>query len=234
MRILALIPARGGSKRLPGKNIKLLGGLPLIAWTIRAAFDSGCCKDVLVSTDNEQIAKTARQYGASVPWLRPPELATDTASSIDMTIHAVDTYENENGPIDGVLLLQPTSPFRSGGSIRHAVTLFSEGTGGHTVVSVSPASSHPAWCFRQTDAGIEPFLGWPAAGQRSQDLEAAWMLNGSIYLISPTRLRTERTFLAPDTKLLVMSDADESIDVDTQSDFALCEARVHAVQQSTK
>lgn len=100
MNILALIPARGGSKRLPGKNIKLLGGLPLIAWTIRAAWKSTCCTDVLVSTDDESIAGVAREYGASVPWLRPSCLSTDTASSVDVAIHAVDAYESINGEVD--------------------------------------------------------------------------------------------------------------------------------------
>lgn len=232
MKILALIPARGGSKRLPGKNIKPLGGLPLIAWTIRAAHECGCCADVLVSTDDPAIAAVAREHGASVPWLRPPELATDTASSIDVVIHAVNAFEKENGPVDGVLLLQPTSPFRSTDSIRRAVTLFRESGGSYPVVSVSPASSHPAWCFRQAGEGLEPFLGWPAVGQRSQDLEPAWMLNGSIYLISPARLRTERSFLAPDTRPLLMSDAVEAIDVDTPSDFALCEANVQDTRKT--
>jgi len=232
VKILALIPARGGSKRLPGKNIKPLGGIPLIAWTIHAAKESGCCADVLVSTDDPAIASVAREHGASVPWLRPPELATDTASSIDVVIHAVDAYEGENGSVDGVLLLQPTSPFRTTDTIRRAVTLFHGGGARHPVVSVSPASSHPAWCFRQTGVGLEPFLGWPAAGQRSQDLEPAWMLNGSIYLISPHRLRAECSFLAPDTHPLLMTDGVEAIDVDTPSDFALCEATVQATRKT--
>lgn len=223
MKILALIPARGGSKRLPGKNIKSLGGLPLIAWTIRAAQESGCCVDVLVSTDDSAIAEVARQHGASVPWIRPKEFSTDTASSVDMAIHAIDAYEMENSPIDGLLLLQPTSPFRSVDSIRKAVALFTEGQACYPIVSVSPASSHPAWCFRATNMGIEPFLGWAALEHRSQDLEPAWMLNGSIYLISPVRLRTDRTFLTKDVRPLVIDKPGEVIDVDTPNDFKLCE-----------
>lgn len=224
MKILALIPARGGSKRLPGKNIKLLGGIPLIAWTIRAAQDSGCCIDILVSTDDSAIAEVARQHGASIPWLRPAELASDTASSVDMAIHALDAYEMENGTIDGLLLLQPTSPFRSADTIREAVAMFTEGRARHPVVSVSPASTHPAWCFRATDKSMEPFLGWETIGQRSQDLEPAWMLNGAIYLISPIRLRAERTFFTRDVRPLLMDKPGETIDVDTPNDFKFCEA----------
>ena len=231
MKILALIPARGGSKRLPGKNIKMLGGLPLIAWTIRAVSDSGCCADVLVSTDDPAIAEIAREHGAHVPWLRPPELSTDTASSVDMAIHAVDAYETMSGPVDGLLLLQPTSPFRTSDSIKRAVNLFCESDGWHPVVSVSPASSHPAWCFRQKQEGMEPFLGWSELKKRSQDLEPAWMLNGAIYLISPNRLRNEKSFLTLDAQPLLMTDINESIDVDTMADFELCKSML--LQKST-
>lgn len=233
MKILALIPARGGSKRLPGKNIKLLGDQPLIAWTIRAALDSGVCTDVLVSTDDPAIAKVALDYGASVPWIRPAELATDTASSVDVALHAIDRYENENGPIDGLLLLQATSPFRTFDSIRRAVMLYGEGAAQHPVVSVSPASVHPVWCFRRVGDGIEPFLGWENVECRSQDLEPAFMLNGSIYLICPSRLRKERTFLTTDTQPLVLTEEHESIDIDSALDWEKAEVALRTQKLST-
>lgn len=223
MKILALIPARGGSKRLPGKNIKLLGGRPLIAWTIQVAWQSACCTDVLVSTDDTSIAAVSREYGASVPWMRPAYLATDIASSVDVAIHAVDTYESVNGQVDGVLLLQPTSPFRTAESIAIAVSLFEAEGGRVPFVSVSPAGTHPAWCFRLTKAGMCPFLGWRDLSGRSQDLEPAWVLNGSIYIISPERLRTERTFLPIDVKPIVMPEKVEAIDIDDHFDWALAE-----------
>ena len=226
MKILALIPARGGSKRVPGKNIKNLGGLPLIAWTLRAAHDSGVCAAVVVSTDDEAIAAVAREHGADVPGLRPAELATDTAGSVDVALQALDGYEAEHGPVDGLLLLQPTSPFRSADTIRRGAALFAENHGRQPVVSVSPAENHPAWCFRTTPGGMEPFLGWDAINRRSQDLEPAWALNGALYLIAPTRLRQERSFLTPDTRPLVMDDPDEAIDIDTPEDWALAEARL--------
>lgn len=223
MRILGLIPARGGSKRLPGKNLRLLGGLPLIAWTIQAARDSGCLTEILVSTDDEAIADVARTHGAHVPWLRPADLADDVAGSADMAIHAIDAYQAEHGAIDGLMLLQPTSPFRAPDAIARAIDLFSQADGKHPVVSVSPASSHPAWSFRLSQDNLDPFLGWQAIGQRSQEQEPAWALNGSIYLISPDRLRQERSFLCPDARALTMENPGEDLDIDTALDFFLCE-----------
>ncbi|HKW84805.1 MAG TPA: acylneuraminate cytidylyltransferase family protein, partial [Burkholderiaceae bacterium] len=149
-RLLAVVPARGGSKRLPRKNVRPLGGRPLIAWTIEAAHASGVLDDVLVSTDDEEIADAARQCGAQVPWLRPAALATDTATSAAVLQHALAWYEAKRGAVSGVVLLQPTSPFRSPASIRGAVASFlgQPEDDRHAVVSVSPAAQHPAWSFR--------------------------------------------------------------------------------------
>lgn len=223
MKILAVITARGGSKRLHGKNIKPLGGKPLIAWSIDSARASGCCVDVLVSTDDPAIADVAKAYGASVPWLRPAELATDTAGSVDVMLHAVDWYEEHRLPLDGVLLLQPTSPFRSDGAIARAVDLFKSWQGQRPVVSVSPASTHPAWTFRVSGDTMSPFLDWDGLGKRSQDLEPAWMLNGSIYLIAPDQLRQDKSFLTPSTLPFQMQQAQEALDIDTATDFEMCE-----------
>lgn len=224
MKILALIPARGGSKRLPGKNIRSLGGRPLIGWTIAAARDSGVCSYIIVSTDDEGIAQVARTQGADVPGLRPAELASDTAGSVEVALHALELHEQEHGPIDGLLLLQPTSPFRTADTIRTAVQKFIVTAGEHPVVSVSPAASHPAWCFRTTEYGMEPFLGWEALNKRSQDLEPALVLNGAIYLIAPDRLRKESSFLTKDTLPLIMKNDLEEIDIDTLADWEKAEA----------
>ncbi|HIF59709.1 MAG TPA: acylneuraminate cytidylyltransferase family protein, partial [Rhodospirillales bacterium] len=125
MRILALITARGGSKRIPGKNIRPLGGKPLIVWSINVAKDIAGIVDILVSTDDKNILEIAKSAGALVPWSRPPELATDTASSVDVCLHALAWYEKEIGRIDGLMLLQPTSPFRSRKSVLRGIELFS-------------------------------------------------------------------------------------------------------------
>lgn len=224
MKILALIPARGGSKRLPGKNIRKLGGLPLIAWSIRAARESGVCDEVVVSTDDPQIAEIASLHGAAVPGLRPAELASDVAGSVDVALQALELHEALHGNVDGLLLLQPTSPFRTAESIRRAVALFGGEAGRRPVVSLSPAASHPAWCFRVTQDGLSPFLGWEPISQRSQDLEPAWTLNGAIYLVPPGRLRTERSFFGVDALPMLMDDPREAIDIDTPADWVLAES----------
>lgn len=230
MRILALIPARGGSKRLPGKNIRILGGKPLIVWSIDVAKCIPEICDSLVSTDDPAIAAVCKEAGALVPWLRPAELATDTASSVDVALHALDWYEATKGAVDGLLLLQPTSPFRTADTIQRAIDIFGNEDGRHPIVSVSPASCHPTWCFRSKGEGMEPVLGGASIGLRSQVLEPVWALNGSIYLISPARLLLERTFLTPDTRPLVISSLRESIDIDLPSDFDLCDETLRNMQ----
>lgn len=222
MKIFTLIPARGGSKRLPGKNIKPLNGIPLIAWTIRAAQESGVCTAIEVSTDDSQIAAVATEYGAEVPGLRPAELATDTATSVDVALYALDQYERRNGPVDALMLLQPTSPFRSAETIREGARLFEAYKGERPVISFSPAASHPAWCFKVSDGGSTvPFLGWENLNKRSQDLESAWMLNGAFYMINPSRIRKEKKFLCPDLLPLLVTDFRESLDIDTPQDWKL-------------
>ena len=124
MKILALIPARGGSERLPDKNTRLLGDKPLIVWSIEIIKDIPEICDILVSTDDIDISKISKESGALLPWLRPAELATDTASSVDTALHALDWYEAEKGAVDGLLLLQPTSPFRSRDTIYKGIKLF--------------------------------------------------------------------------------------------------------------
>ncbi|ACU88491.1 cytidylyltransferase domain-containing protein [Desulfomicrobium baculatum] len=223
MKILGLIPARGGSKRIHGKNVKLLGSLPLIAWTIRAALVSNACSHIVVSTDDVNIAATAEKFGATVPGLRPPQLATDVATSVDVALYELDRHEEAYGAVDGLLLLQPTSPFRTAESIKKAVTLYEMTKGHNAVVSVSKAPVHPAWCFRLKKSGMEPYLGREGIERRSQDLEAAYALNGAIYLISPQMLRSGHSFLPERTVPFVMESIYEALDIDTENDWMLAE-----------
>lgn len=229
MKILALVPARGGSKRLPGKNIRPLASKPLIAWTIDAARACPGIDAVVVSTDDPAIAEVARQAGAVVPGLRPPALATDEASSVDVALHAVDEWEKSHGPVDGLLLLQPTSPFRRTETIARGLAAFESG-GRLPVVSVSPAPSHPAWCFRIDGGRLQPFLPRESMAVRSQDLEPAYALNGALYLISPETLRREKTFLPRDVQPLLMDDPAEALDIDTAWDWQMAEALLPAIQ----
>lgn len=217
--LLAVVPARGGSKRLPRKNVLSLAGKPLIGWTIEAALSSGVFKDVLVSTDDEEIAQVSRDFGALVPWLRPAELATDTARSADVLRHALAWYESQHGPVEAVVLLQPTSPFRSKASIQAAVAQYLAEPIRKTLVSVSPAAVHPAWCFTLDDTKMTPLTGWEPLQRRSQDLTPAYALNGSIYIIPPSDLRADRPLLSPDARAFVMNQPDEAHDIDTETDW---------------
>jgi CMP-N,N'-diacetyllegionaminic acid synthase len=223
VRILALITARGGSKRIPGKNIRPLGGIPLIEWSIEICEGIPEICDVLVSTDDPSIGEVARGAGALVPWQRPAELASDTASSADVAVHALDWYEAHHGAVDGLLLLQPTSPFRRHDSVVRGIELF----GAHerrSVVGVSPATPHPSWCVRVDGTEMRPFIRETGTELRSQDLPPAHFINGGFYLISPADLRARRSFFLDGCVPLVMNDREESLDIDTEWDWHLAEA----------
>ncbi len=223
-RLLAIIPARGGSKRLPGKNVRPLGGRPLIVWSIERSLSTGLFQDVLVSTDDEVIATTARAAGALVPWLRPAELATDTASSIDVLQHALTWYEKVCGRVDALVLLQPTSPFRRPGTLENAVRLFLAAPEVGCVVSVSPATAPPEWCFHLTGSTLDPVLGWETICHRSQDLPPAFQLNGSIYVASAETVRAGGPLVAPGVRGFLMDGAEEAVDIDTESDWRIAES----------
>lgn len=223
MRILALITARGGSKRLPGKNIRLLGGNPLIVWSIDIAKNIPDICDILVSTDASDIAEISRRAGALVPWLRPAELSTDTASSVDACLHALDWYETERGTVDGLLLLQPTSPFRSRETLLRGIDIFANSQR-RSVLGVSPAQSHPMWCVQIDGTSMRPFVEGGGMNARSQDLPKAYAPNGALYLIDPRELRAQRSFCNDATVPLIIDEPSESVDIDTEWDWALAEA----------
>jgi CMP-N,N'-diacetyllegionaminic acid synthase len=222
MKILALIPARGGSKRLPGKNIRILASKPLIVWSIDAVKDIPEICDVLVSTDDPVIASISSEAGGLAPWLRPAELATDTASSVDVAIHALDWYETEKGAVDGVLLLQPTSPFRTKETICKGIKLFRM-NGKQLVLGVSPTPAHPMWTLKMADGRLVPFMSDHGLETRSQDLPAAYIVNGCFYLNSPADLRARRSFTAMASTPLVIENPQEALDIDTPWDFKIAE-----------
>lgn len=222
MKILAIIPARSGSKRIPGKNIRLLGGKPLIAWSIDVARDIEQICDVLVSTDDPLIAGIASEGGAMAPWLRPEALATDTASSVDVCLHALEWYEKTHGKVDGLLLLQPTSPFRSRQTVLRGIDIF-KAHGFATVIGVSPAPSHPMLCFRVEQEIMTPFIESELNGVRTQDLPPAYVVNGAFYLCSPERLRKFHSFYNDKNMPLIIEDPMESVDLDTEWDWVAAE-----------
>jgi CMP-N-acetylneuraminic acid synthetase len=223
MKILALITARGGSKRLPGKNIRALGGKPLIAWSIDVARGIPEICDILVTTDDPAIATVCSDAGAYVPWLRPSGLATDTASSVDVALHALDWYEAEKGAVDGLLLLQPTSPFRTRKTVRKGIEMFSEHNQ-QPVMGVSPTHAHPMWTLKMEGEYLVPFMQEHGFGTRSQDLPPALVVNGSFYLISPAELRERRSFVGAKTVPLLIESPQEALDIDTEWDWTIAES----------
>jgi N-acylneuraminate cytidylyltransferase/CMP-N,N'-diacetyllegionaminic acid synthase len=223
-RVLGLIPARGGSKGLPGKNIRPLCGKPLIAWTISAAKAASCIDRIVVSTDDAAIAEVARRAGAEVPFRRPSELATDTASSIDVIIHAVDTLAQGGQAFDIVVLLEPTSPLRAASDIDEAVERLIQ-TGAGAVVSVCRAVNlHPAFMFhRNTDGRLRPFLDRQPTGLRRQDIDPVFFLDGTLYVSRVDVLRNKRSFYHEDTVAFEVPKW-KSLEIDDVDDFIMVEA----------
>jgi CMP-N-acetylneuraminic acid synthetase len=221
--VVALITARGGSKGIPGKNLKLLGGRPLVAWSVAAACASRWVSRVLVSTDDPAIAEVAGEAGAEVPFLRPPALARDDSSHISVVLHTLDWLrDQEQITPDYLLLLQPTAPFRTGEDLDGAITLGRE-RNADAVVSVCEARTHP-WLVKSVhpDGTIEDFIPRTLAYERRQDFPPAYMLNGALYLNRPASLRATGTFRPPGTLAYIMP-VERSVDLDTLVDWELAE-----------
>ena len=225
MEIIAVIPARAGSKRIPGKNLKLLGEKPLVAWSIEVALASKSFERVLVSTEDSKIAEVAKSYSAEVPWLRPADLATDEATSEDVVIDLLGRINNEKGKLPkALMLLQPTSPFRSANSIHRAIDLF-ENNGGESVVSVSLSATSPYLCKILNGKGeMKPFIPDQPDIQRTQDMPPVYQLDGLIYLSSIQNLLNEKSFYSKHTRGLIIDDPHESIDIDTPLDWLMAQA----------
>lgn len=221
-RILAIIPARGGSKELPQKNILPLAGKPLIAWTIDAAYGSRYLDRTLVSSDSAEIAEIAAEYDGDVPFIRPAQLATDSSPIVDTLLHAV----GEVGPYDYLVLLQPTSPLRTSMDIDRALEL----TINHQVrscVSVSEVQKSPYWMYECTESQrLKPIITSAEVRTRRQDLPKVYVLNGAVYVTRTDWLQVERGFLNDDTLAYVMPQ-ERSLDVDSELDLKLAELLIH-------
>lgn len=222
--VLAVITARGGSKSLPRKNVLPLGGSPLIAWTVRAALAARCIARVVVSTDDDEIAVAARAAGAEVPFRRPAELASDSANSVDVMLHALDTVQG----FEHAVLLQPTSPFRTGADLDAAHSLWHASPGAGSCVAVCDAEVSPWLMYRHGTFGqLERLLPEPPGGLRRQDLPKALVLNGAFYFVGTSRLRAERRFVFANSLGYEMP-VERSLDIDTSADFAEAERRLEA------
>jgi len=220
---LAVILARGGSKQIPGKNIRSLCGKPLIAWTIDSAISSQCFDRIMVSTEDYKIAEVACTFGAEVPFMRPEELAQDHSPSIASVLHAVHWLANhEDYHPDYVMLLQPTSPLRSPEDIQKAIQI-TQDKQADSVVSVTEVHHHPFWMKKiSPDEHLIDFLPNQLSYARRQDLPTAYALNGAIYLAKRDVLLAKSSFYKDTTAAYVMP-PERSLDIDTPWEFHLAE-----------
>ena len=219
MKILCVIPARGGSKGVPGKNLRNVGGRPLIAWSIRHALDSQTPLRVIVSTDSEEIAEVAREFGAEVPFLRPAELATDAAPTEPTILHAIEWVRNEGWEPNLVVLLQATSPIRSADSIDRAIAqLVAEGA--DSLVGVVPSSPF-LWHTGDPPTAEYPILRRP----RRQDMTDAMIPlreTGSLYVTRTAIYDDLANRIGGKVSLFAM-DESEGLDIDTEIDILLAD-----------
>ena len=213
-KVLAVIAARGGSKGLPGKNIRPVAGRPLIAWSIAAAQGSRSIDRTVLSSDDAAIMQAAQACGCDVPFRRPAHLASDDATSISVLLHALDELPG----FEFVMLLQATSPLRSSADIDAACALLAQ-SGAPACVSVCLAEQSPYWMVRLGPGHeLQPLLETPAGATRRQDLPAVYTLNGAVYVARTDWLRQTGSFISPQTVAHVMPAA-RSIDIDTLEDF---------------
>lgn len=223
-RVIAIIPARGGSKGLPGKNIRPLCGKPLIAWSIERALQSHYVDAVVVTTDSEEIADVALRYGAEVPFLRPAHLASDTASSVDTVLHALDHYRDTLGKtFDYVVLLEPTSPLREVGDIDSMLDkLLAHADDFDAIVSVGEVHEHPSIMKRLEGNTMQPFYANLAMTSRRQDNVPAYFPYGVAYVVSTDTLYSLQTFYPPRATFFEIK-RHQCFEIDDLCDFLVVE-----------
>ncbi len=229
MTPLYIIPARGGSKGIPHKNIKPLGGRPLIAYAIDGARGAGADdRHIILSTDDPAIAETARSLGLPVPYMRPAALATDTAGSREVILDAMDWADSQGIAYDCVVLLQPTSPFRTTDDILGALAAFTPGA--DMVVSVCESASNPYYNMFETDAeGYLEISKGDGLITRRQDAPRVWEYNGAVYVINPQSIRA-MAMGAFRRRIPYVMPAERSVDLDTPADWLIAETMLAANQ----
>lgn len=219
---MAIIPARSGSKGVPNKNIRKLSGRPLVSYTISAADKSKYIDRVIVSTDCESIADVCRRSGAEVPFLRPKNLAEDTSTSVEVVKHALEAIEG----FEILVLLQPTSPLRTGEDIDKCLEAMVRAKE-KSCASVTESPKHPAWSYTLENGRLRPFLGGEFTATRRQDLSRVVNLNGAIFATTVEYFKQESLFVTGSTVAYVMPE-ERSIDIDTEFDFYLASLLISA------
>jgi len=225
-KVLGLVIARGGSKGLPGKNLLKLGGISLTARAVKAGLNSRYIDDVIISTDAHDIAKDAQDNGCEVPFMRPAELASDTAKSIDVIRHSLETLQKSGREYDIFVLLQPTTPFRTAGHIDDCLELYVKNDA-DSVVSVTEAEHHPLWMNTlPDDMSMKNFMRPEAENRNRQELQAQYRINGGVYAVScEFLLKTGKLYSAKSYAYLMS--AEDSIDIDTELDYKIAKAVIN-------
>ena len=219
---LAIIPARGGSKRLPRKNILDLCGKPLISWSIEAALKSKYISKVVVSSDDEEILNISSNFGADII-KRPYELANDTATTFDAIKHTINNLEK----YDYIVLLQPTSPLRNEKHIDEAIELLEEKQA-DAIVSVCEMDHSPLWSNTlPKDGNMNNFLRDEVLNKRSQDLEKYYRVNGAVYICKTDKLLENKSFFLKDNIFAYIMDRKSSIDIDEEVDFEIAKVLIN-------
>lgn len=223
--VLFVIPARGGSKGIPGKNIKPLNGKPLIGYSIEVAREFADDDDICLTTDDAHIANVAEaQFGLKVPFLRPAALATDKSGTYGVLIHALDYYAALGRNYDTLVLLQPTSPFRTADDVRNAISLYTPDV--DMVVTVKEAATNPYYnAFEADEQGFLHISKGDGLYTRRQDAPKVWEYNGAVYVINVASLRKMTLGEFPRRRLCEMS-ADHSVDLDTPIDWLVAETLI--------
>ena len=231
-KVLALIPARGGSKGLPGKNIKDLCGMPLLAWPIRAARESNYIDQVIVSTENKNYADIARSYGASVPFIRPAKLARDDSTTYLVVEHALNYLKSQNEIYDYMVLLEPTSPLTTSKDIDEALKLLiSKRDLADSVVGVSKVeATHPVFDVRINDKGlIEPYVGNGFNIFKRQEIDKLYYFEGSLYISDLAILIREKSFYHNRTLPYIVPRW-KAIEIDELVDYVCAEAILQNIE----
>jgi N-acylneuraminate cytidylyltransferase len=222
MKILVIIPARGGSKGIPHKNIKLFNGKPLIYYTIDCARAICNDEDICVSTDDPEIISVVEQYNLKIPFVRPAELATDTAGTYEVLLHALNYYEQLGKHYDVVMLLQNTSPFRQAEHVKEALKLYTPDV--DMVVSVKECAANPYYCvFEENEEGFLHVCKGDGNIYRRQDAPKVYEYNGAIYIMNAEKLKTTHMHKMQKRVKYVMDEM-SSFDLDTITDWNIAES----------
>lgn len=227
-KILYLILARGGSKGLPGKNIKDFCGKPLISWSIETIKNTQASGDIVISTDSQEIANIAKEYGAEVPFIRPDFLAEDTSTSMDAIFHALEYLESRNRMYDLIVLIEPTSPLREAKDIDNAITTLLESDNGESIVSISKTEcQHPDFLISLGENNITKKFIEQKGVKRRQELNDLYFYEGSFYISTIKSLKENKGFYHEKTIGYPLPKW-KSLEIDDIYDFVMCEALMKA------